>query len=260
MLRPASDILENVKSLLWMHRKGLLGGEKMPEDAHPDLPAGSRELVHYLTLPMSLNYQRNSYKLWEAATKTFDDPLTHAVFHPAESAKIPEGTLREKLLKYKVALQPQKHIQTWQTLSQTIVELFDGDVRNLFLQCHNSAREILEFIQETHKKRFPYLSGNKISNYWLYVIHSYTSFKLKDPEALSVAPDTHVIQASVQLGICDGNPAEIESTDIAQRWKEILTGSGLAPIDIHTPLWLWSRSGFAPIKTSDFTPVYQTAP
>jgi hypothetical protein len=25
---------------------------------------------------------------------------------------------------------------------------------------------------------------------------------------------------------------------------EILRGTGLVPIDIHTPLWLWSRSGF----------------
>jgi hypothetical protein len=260
VLRSKEEILEDVKALVWMRRNGLLGGEKMPEDARPDLPGGSKEIIHYLTLPMALNYQRNSYKLWEAATKTFNDPSTRSVFDPFENVKMPEENLREMLLKHKVALQPQKHIQTWRTLSQTIVELFDGDIRNLFLQSRNSAREILEFIQKTHKKRFPYLSGNKIANYWLYVIHSYTSLKLKDPEALSVAPDTHVIQASVQLGVCEGNPAEIKSTDVAQRWKEILMDSGLAPIDIHTPLWLWSRGGFAPIAKPKIAHDYQTAP
>ncbi|WP_274306967.1 hypothetical protein [Solibacillus daqui] len=31
---------------------------------------------------------------------------------------------------------------------------------------------------------------------------------------------------------------------VANAWETVLKGTGLAPIDIHTPLWLWSRAGF----------------
>ena len=32
---------------------------------------------------------------------------------------------------------------------------------------------------------------------------------------------------------------------VAYAWAAILAGTELCPIDVHTPLWLWSRSGFA---------------
>ena len=36
---------------------------------------------------------------------------------------------------------------------------------------------------------------------------------------------------------------------VANAWIKALAGSGLAPIDVHTPLWLWSRAGF-PLLTA----------
>ena len=60
---------------------GTLGNIVMPEDAHPSFEGYSLSTKFaYFTLPMSLNYQRNSYKLWEAATKTFLDKDTNYVF------------------------------------------------------------------------------------------------------------------------------------------------------------------------------------
>ena len=32
---------------------------------------------------------------------------------------------------------------------------------------------------------------------------------------------------------------------IAKRWEEMLEGTDLKPIDVHTPMWLWSRGKFA---------------
>lgn len=31
---------------------------------------------------------------------------------------------------------------------------------------------------------------------------------------------------------------------VAKRWQELLRGTDLDPIDVHTPMWLWSRSKF----------------
>ncbi|MEZ4518722.1 MAG: hypothetical protein R3C44_18540 [Chloroflexota bacterium] len=109
--------------------------------------------------------------------------------------------------------------------------------------------EIRRYVQTEHKRAFPYLSGEKIFNYWLYVIDSYTSTDLLNRNAITVAPDTHVIQASIKLGLLsDKDAANKNRQDIAKKWAYLLEGTGLAPIDIHTPLWLWSRAGFPAIK------------
>ena len=69
---------------------------------------------------MALNYQRNSYKLRESVLQTYQDIQTRNVFDIRTSSKMSEQELREKLLKYKIALQPNKHIQTRKKISTTI--------------------------------------------------------------------------------------------------------------------------------------------
>ena len=67
-----------------------------------------------------------------------------------------------------------------------------------------------------------------------------------DRKNITVAPDTHIIQASVKLGIITADEAEQSNvqTVVARRWSEILKGTDLVPIDVHTPMWLWSRGKF----------------
>ena len=219
----------------------------MPEDANPRLDQSSKDNFHYFTLPMALNYQRNSYKLWEAALTTYEDSETHFVFIPEQVVAASEEELRVALVKYKVALQPNRHNNIWRTICETLVKNYQGDIRNLFAANDNNIALILKEIQIDRKKDFPYLSGPKIANYWLYVISQYTDLKLQNKNCLSIAPDTHVIQASIMLGV-------IEKTDdhnairskVAIAWQEILSDTELCPIDIHTPLWLWSRRNFKP--------------
>lgn len=238
-------VLKNVEELLRLYHSGNLGGEIMPEDANPGLGRGTKENYLYFTLPMALNYQRNSYKLWEAAKSTYLDTEVGDVFCPEYVIQVSPETLRNKLLKYKVALQPNKHIEIWFRLCNTFVDMFQGDVRNLFLNSDNSVKKVKEYIL-ANKKKFPYLSGTKILNYWLYVMTQYTDVKLEDRQYITVAPDTHVIQASEKLGLIThdelGNPAIREK--VALLWEEVFRGTARCPIDIHTPLWLWSRGGF----------------
>lgn len=208
--------ISKVYALLEAYNSGKLGGEKMPEDENPALDQSARENYLYFTLPMALNYQRNSYTLWECANNTYKD-----------------------------ALQPNKQPIIWKTLCETIENDFAGDIRKLFSENEYSVCQIKDYISK-NKKKFPYLGGKKICNYWLYVMEQYTDVKFVDRENITVAPDTHVIQASERLGIISleetgqGNVQEI----VAQRWQEILKGTDLVPIDIHTPMWLWSRGKF----------------
>lgn len=244
-MREKSEILQDIRCLMEMYRNGLLGGEAMPEDAHPELDRSSMELCHYLTLPMALNYQRNSYALWRAATQSFEDIQTKEIFDPRAVAKMDIQDLWSLLARYKVGLQSTRHTQIWHKICSTIAHDFDGDVRNLFQTCQNDIQKILNFIGIEHKEKFPYLGGPKISNYWLYVMSTYTDVGLTNRVALSIAPDTHVMQASQRLGLVDGTSTT--SLGIAALWQGVLRDTEFCPIDIHTPLWLWSRSNFMPI-------------
>lgn len=56
-------LMAKVEKLLQLYRMGKLGGEVMPEDANPGFAPATLENYLYFTLPMALNYQRNSYTL-----------------------------------------------------------------------------------------------------------------------------------------------------------------------------------------------------
>lgn len=247
--RSREEILQDINALRRMHRRGDIGGEIMPEDAHPPFPTGSAGCYHYFTLPMALNYQRDSYALWRSATLTYDDPTTKAVFDPAAVVRMGKDDLRGLLTRHKVALQPQRHVSTWYTLCSTLCTLFDGDVRRIFQKAENDIGIILRLVQQDYKIHFPYLSGPKICNYWLFVMSQYSDAQLMNKHLLSIAPDTHVIQASIKLGLV--SPDIRDSTQaqarVVEAWSQVLDGTDLQPIDVHTPLWLWSRSKFVSI-------------
>lgn len=236
------EILNKVRRLLDLHRAGILGGEKMPEDENPGLLRDSAENALYFTLPMALNYQRDSYKLWAAANRMWADGATRGAFDPAAALRMTDEDLRGRLTKYGVALQPNKHIEIWRTISGTFAR---QNILDFFASHNFDAGKIKEYIA-AHKKDFPYLSGPKIVNYWLYVMGNYTNLPFIGREHITIAPDTHVIQASARLGLI--TPEMSVAADIrghvAGAWARLLSGTGILPIDVHTPLWLWSRGGF----------------
>jgi len=238
-------ILEKVNKLVDAYKQGLLGGEKMPEDENPGLDKSSKENYMYFTLPMALNYQRNSYVLWECANRMYADESAKIVFDSKEVCYMSEELLRKCLVEYKVALQPNKQPIIWKKICETIENKLDGDIRNLFSRNDYSVKKIKEYIQN-NKKDFPYLGGNKICNYWLYVLEQYTDIKFADRENITVAPDTHVIQASQKLGVIFEEEAGLSNVQmlLAERWENLLKGTDLKPIDVHTPMWLWSRGKF----------------
>lgn len=240
------NIIDKVEKLYSAYKNGKLGGEVMPEDKNPKLPLSSKENYLYFTLPMALNYQRNSYTLWESAYKTYLDDSTRFVFFPKLVVNSSFEDVQNALTKYKIALQKNKQTEIWIKLCNTFIELFNGDIRNIFYENNFDVNLIRDFIQKKHKKDFPYLSGTKICNYWLYVIYQYTDMKYNNLECLTVAPDTHVIKSSHRLGIITDN--ELNKSNVQEividRWNTLLKNSNLKPIDIHTPLWLWSRNGF----------------
>lgn len=239
------EFIKTCNQLLKAHKTGLLGQTVMPEDSNPGVEKMDQESrIAYFTLPMALNYQRNSYKLWEAALKTFNDPETKFVFDVVKVSKSSETELRTALTKYKLALQPNKHINTWKTIAKTINGNW-GSFEKFFGATNNDFLKLKQITNVDFKKEFPYLSGPKIFDYWSFIISTYGGITLSNREFIEIAPDTHITQCSVKLGvITQEESASLTKDAVSARWRELLKESNIDPIDMHPPLWFWSRNGF----------------
>ena len=85
----------------------------------------------------------------------------------------------------------------------------------------------------------------KIFNYWSFIIQEYGKVRLQHSEYIDIAPDTHITKCSVVLGVITAKEAEtLTKEEISERWRTLLQGSGINPIEMHPPLWFWSRNGF----------------
>ncbi len=181
--------------------------------------------------------------MWAAALATYNDETTRYVFFPEKLAEMPIEQIRADLTKHKLALQPNKHVLIWTTIAKTLHDHYQDDPRQLIAEAHNDAEELIRLLQTTYRKRFPYLSGPKLSNYWPYILSHYTDVTFKNAHAISIIPDTHVLQSSVKLGVVTADATALQ-TEAA--WKELLHDSGISPSQVHSVLWNWSRNKFQP--------------
>lgn len=234
--------LAKVKQLLDYYETGAIP-VLLQHELHPNFRLGSRENYLYFTLPVCINFQRSSPAMWAAAFATWNDPTTRYVFYPEELAKRPIETIRADLIKHRLALQPNKHTLIWTTIARTLHEFYKDDPRNIVAEAEGDAGKLIKLLQVTHKKRFPYLSGPKLSNYWPFILSQYTDVVFASPQEISIIPDTHVLQSSVVLGIVPpgSTPRQVEAA-----WKVLLKGTGINPSRVHPVLWNWSRNKFQP--------------
>ncbi len=236
------ETLEKVERLYKFFHEGKI--PRLTEhEVHPDLEKGSRENYLYFTLPPTINFQRSSPAMWRAALATWEDPATNYVFFPEKITKKKFEQVQKDLLKHRLALQQNKHPKIWTTISSAFHKLFGDDPRNLLAKGEYDAGRILALIQVEHKDDFPYLRGPKMANYWIYILNQYTDARFKNLSAISIIPDTHVIQSSIKLGLVEEGmgPGAVSAV-----WKDLLHGSKISPIDMHPVLWNWSRNNFLP--------------
>jgi hypothetical protein len=212
-------------------------------EVNPGLPKDSRENYLYFTLPPSINFQRQSPAMWASALKTWNDPETNYLFFPEKVAEQTRKKVQKDLLKHKLALQLNKHTDIWMAVSKAFHLYFKDDPRELFKSSNWDVVDIHRIIQQDMRKEFPYISGPKMANYWLYILSHYTDAKFKNMQEISIIPDTHVLQCSIKLGLATSN---MDSLEVAAVWKSLLSGGKVSPVEMHPVLWNWSRNNFLP--------------
>jgi hypothetical protein len=234
--------LDKVKHLLALYEEGQIPLLHQHE-VNPGLPLGSRENYLYFTLPVCINFQRSSPAMWASALATYEDEATRYVFFPEELAMQPIEQIRADLMKHKLALQPNKHVLIWTTIAKTFHDYYHDDPREVIAEANSDAGELITLLQVTHRQRFPYLSGPKLSNYWPYILSHYTDVTFKNSHQISIIPDTHVIQSSERLGLTKAGSTPLQ---VELAWRELLKDSGINPSQVHPVLWNWSRNKFMP--------------
>ncbi len=234
--------LARVKALLELFRQNAIPTLAQHE-VNPGLPLGSRENYLYFTLPVCINFQRSSPAMWAAALATWQDEATRYVFFPELLARAAPEQIRADLVKHKLALQPNKHVLIWTTIAASLRQFYANDPRQLLQEADYDAGTLITLLQTTYRKRFPYLSGPKLSNYWPYILSHFTDAQFKNAHQISIIPDTHVLQSSAKLGLVvpGATPLQVEAA-----WRELLKNSGITPAEVHPVLWNWSRNNFLP--------------
>ena len=235
-------IIEKVRKLLELFISGKIPTLAIHE-VHPDLKKSERLNYIYFTLPVSINFQRSSPSMWKSALATYNDPETNLLFFPEKVVKLDEAEIMSLLTRHKLGLQRNKHTDIWIKISRTLNSFFEDDPRNIIKKGSNDVEKIIELLQKEMKKNFPYLSGPKLSNYWLYILSKYTDVKLENTHLISIIPDTHILQSTVKLGISEKilSPEKTE-----ELWRELLKDTGINPVEVHPVLWNWSRNNFQP--------------
>jgi hypothetical protein len=176
-------MLDRVKQLLAYYEAGQIPTLAQHE-VNPGLERGSRENYLYFTLPVCINFQRSSPAMWAAALKTYEDPETRYVFFPELLAEADIEKIRADLVKHRLALQPNKHTSIWTTIARTLHEFYQDDPRQILAEAGNDAEALIKNLQVTHRARFPYLGGAKLSNYWPFILSHNTDAAFAHPEAI----------------------------------------------------------------------------
>jgi len=239
---------------------GIHGRTDMPEDIlPPNVDRGSLEHILFITLTVSIDYQRDAAALWESSALTFGDPATRYLFDPHSLHETPLSTIIRDMQKYRLSRKPQKDADIWSTVGISFYKKWQGDPRNFLESCKWEALKVLEHLKnDVHSSNqrqipdFPYLRGDKIGPLWLRMLRDNVGIsKIRDLDQVPIPVDIHIGRATLALGVVRGKYiggfGNLFET-IRTAWFESVRGLqvGARPmiaLDVDEPLWHLSRFG-----------------
>ena len=149
---------------------GIHGRTDMPEDImSKDMEKGSLEHIFFITLTVSIDYQRDAPLLWESARRTFEDQRTRYLFNPERLHEESFTKMVDDMQKYKLSKKPQKDAKIWRTVGVTFYKKWQGDPRIFLQNCSWDSLSILDHLKDK-KSDYPYLCGDKIGPLWLRML------------------------------------------------------------------------------------------
>ncbi|MEM0024778.1 MAG: hypothetical protein QXV98_03630 [Thermofilaceae archaeon] len=233
--------------------------EDMPEATLPrralghsiiEVDRGSREHLLFITLTVALDYRRDSDKLWAAARRTFEDERTRWLFFPEEVVKRERREVEEAMKTYGIYIQ-KNDVDAWIRISHGLFTFYGSDPLNIVKECDFDAQEVFNKKRDqTFKKNFPYLTGDKIFALWIRMLYDVAGIQLKNLDKVPIPVDVHVARATFTTGGLTGKYEGMLS-NVAHRIDKVWENAvKLARhpeltfrLQLDEPLWLLSRHG-----------------
>jgi len=234
----------------------------MPEDIMPNgVIRGSIDHMLFITLTVSIDYQRDAPSLWASSRKTFDDPETRYLFNPKLLNETPSKKIIEDMQKYALSKKPRKDAYIWRTVGVTFYKKWKGNPGNFLDDCSWDSVAILEHLKtDTHLYSgrqvpdYPYLRGPKIGPLWLRMLRDNVGItKLRNLQQVPIPVDIHVARATLATGVVRGRfrgrLGEMFEY-IRKAWFESVKGLSInnremIALDMDEPLWHLSKYGCA---------------
>lgn len=240
--------------------EGIHGRKDMPEDRPPEgVTTGSLEHLLFLTLTVSIDYQRDAHVLWDSARRTYEDPETRYLFDPAALQNIPFSKMIRDMQRHGLSKKIQNDTFIWRTVALTFLKKWDGNPRNFLAACDWDAVTILRRLREDQHfdgKRmtwdFPFLRGPKIGPLWVRMLRDNGKVEeITNLENVPIPVDVHVAKATLALGIVKGSyQGSLEGmyAFIRDAWKQGVRGAStgerpMIALDIDESLWHLSKFG-----------------
>ena len=253
---------EQVAELLYnsFSTVGIHGRKDMPEDITPNgAVRGSLDHIFFITLTVSIDYQRNAPSLWGSSRKTFEDPETRYLFDPKLLHETPFRKIVEDMQKHKLSKKPQKDAYIWRTVGVTFYKKWEGDPRNFLENCNWDSLIILEHLRnDTHLYNgrsvsdYPYLRGPKIGPLWVRMLRDNVGIsKLVNLEKVAIPVDIHIARATLTTGVVSGQfEGRLDELFkyVRKAWfksvKDLnLKTRPMIALDVDKPLWHLSKYG-----------------
>lgn len=206
--RSVSEVLYKAFSTTGIH-----GRTGMPEDILPKgMVRGSIDHRMFITLTVSIDYQRDAPALWESSRRTYDDSTTRYLFDPKSLHETPMKMIIADMQKHGLSRKPRKDAHIWKTVGVTFYKKWDGDPLNFLGDCGWDAPTILRRLKsDVHPMGsrlvhdYLYLRGNKIGPLWLRMLRDNVGItRIRNLSRVSIPVDVHVARATLAVGVVRG--------------------------------------------------------
>ncbi len=239
---------------------GIHGRKDMPEDIVSDgIEKESLEHILFITLTVSLDYQRDAGELWKNSRKTFSDPDTRYLYNLQELRNKSLSVIIQDMQKYKLSKKPRQDAKIWNTVGISFLKKWQADPRYFLESCDCSASLALERLKkDTHLYHnrntwdFPFLRGDKIGPLWLRMLRDNAGISsIKNMDQVPIPVDIHVARATLALGVVHGkyvgNLNDLFDS-IRKAWFQGVTelqveNRPMIALDVDEPLWHLSKYG-----------------
>jgi endonuclease III len=201
-----------------------------------NLEKGTKDHALYLTFVISIDYMTDAEKLWKKARGMYE--LYPDRFTPKKILELSKSSV-ESIVKELGARFYKSGASTWKAISRILSEKYAGDPRNI-------APEPLDIAEVKKRlKAFPYLRGNKLSNFYIRVMGETGLFKLKNLNELDIPVDKQVARFTLYTGVLKLlsenfiGCAQDEPLRglIEEAWRNAARELKTAPWKLDEPIW-----------------------